>query len=433
MKNTLRTKKFILKNIALLLGIAIFSTSVTAATGGNLDGTFIVTGYNNEVKTTEGSLRITTLGSESEVKTLTPTTDYAIKLTATDLDGLGNSSQNDTYKQTYPNAGKLELKVALFYSSTNLENSSDLPAEKTAVKNAFDALEGVNENGDQFVYTWMFSESTGADPVLVKKETSDSPQTFYQNSTWKAYTSTDVGKKPTVVSDKDATSFNFVFPFAVSKVAKEGGQWYLAVETKDNDGGVSFDYKTGYAMNWYGEITTPVATDGKSEIDWGVIDVNTEEKRKYETNKQTVEGIKYISNGKYAQNVKSTAAWAATALTSDYVWPYTEPEGWSPSSPAFIESVASSETTYNAVLKTDDVPTGKQEFAIKANLKGTLIESLAGATQVSTVNQVLASPEKTTEAGDTVAYDFYLQLSEDFQNGKYDGVVTLTVSDATPE
>jgi len=133
-------------------------------------------------------------------------------------------------------------------------------------------------------------------------EPNNNPPNPPNNTTWQM-----VSGECSQPANLDVTTGDWVFAFVPGKVATESvapADWdaqSLATNQANQSGEL---YVRDKAMNWYGEITVPAS------VDWGTVPMGlTFENATY--NPQTA-SIKYIANGDYFEDIKSSDNWTGS-------------------------------------------------------------------------------------------------------------------------
>jgi|GEM_PF-3374850 len=216
-----------------------------------------------------------------------------------------------------------------------------------------------------------------------------------EDTTWSLLSENCVLPNESELTDDTIKEFEFIFRVMIGKVARmtEGdSHWMLAYQTM-SESGTFYDYyavddKPGLKMDWYCEVESPTG------IDWGNImpGISYEE----ETSKQRVTGVRYISNGKYNEQVKFDADWKG------------------------VEEKTVAQLTSDAL--------NKNEFALKVNNNDNLQSSKQipsdGSFVITSENNEPTNYEGVTRDD----YYFYIKLNENFDMGMYTGNITFGIS-----
>jgi len=202
---------------------------------------------------TVDSISIYQTDHSTVVTSMTPQTEYAVKVTVTDADTLADLAT---------------VEVTIFYDSDGDNDPLDVPGTGDT-QNA--AILTCTVGGTP---SWQIDPSSGTTWVLVEA-----------NSV-----------QPTLTE----TTGDFWFHFKSGKVATEALDWDVYAEADDGGGtpGTLYD-SSGYDMNWYGEITGVSAT-----VSFGAVTLGSSD-----TISTSAVSATYISNGPYDEQVKSDAAW----------------------------------------------------------------------------------------------------------------------------
>lgn len=184
------------------------------------------------------------------------------------------------------------------------------------------------------------------------------------------------------------TTGSFSFIFTPGKVAYETpglDKWQLAAKATDVAAGTGWNFDAeGALMNWYGQITVPAAS-----VNWGTLAGGTDFAA---TSKPLGSTINFISNGDYAEHVRSTAAWSGASQTAN--------------------------------LDAAGVCTTAQQFALKADDSSTL----ATAVLLGTTGTPIDSGGRTNEAGlNETAMNLWVKLAATFAPDSYQGTITYSI------
>lgn len=215
-------------------------------------------------------------GTTGTPAALTPRQTYDIKVTVSDADGLGNLDS---------------LLVKVYDDSTGSLNESE---------GAFNTV-AVNE---QHAVSMTWTRSTNS-------------VVFNAIGSWSLGTSTLPSQEHLDGVD-DPTSFTFVFPLTIGKVACETNgdryEWYVGARAVDSGALTGFGYFNGsypyLNMNWYGEVSVP----SNATVNWGGLSAGTTYS---DANaKQDLGGpVTYTANGDHAYTLKSSTSWTAADLS----------------------------------------------------------------------------------------------------------------------
>ena len=293
MKRKTRFNKFGL--VLALLALVVVTLPVMADEG-DVTGSFGTAGA-PEIS----SILIHDTGTTDEPGSLTPMQTYDIKVTIAKAEGLGYLDS---------------LVVKLFADTAG--NGLDQYTESN-----FNAA--IGDMISAAVITWSKSTNTAALDAG-------------ESESWALGTAT-LPSAGDIDGEGDPTSFTFVFPLTIGKIARETDgdyyEWYLAAKATDASALSGYGYFESAVpyktMNWYGEMIVP---DDKV-IDWGGLPAGT-----LSTDDRASErlafGMRYIANGGYRMTAKTDTTWTA------------DPEG--------------------SVTLTEDLqPTGLDEFYLRAN------------------------------------------------------------------
>lgn len=338
-------------------------------------GSFVASGFNNPI--TLSDLALTQWNAETShydsVTTLVPTQTYRISFTVSDLDSLD----------------WVLIEAAL------MKDESLVDTDENGIDDTFESASGINTNGDQFDFT--FNPSMTEPALYLEPETN-------VVSSW-----TLIGSNVATLEPGSIT-YDFTFDFTVSKAAGVGS-WALNVRVSDDyneNPRLSTDVLRlqGINMAWYGELAFTAQTD----LCWGEIKDRSDQ---YTDALKRSLTLTSTSNGAYKRLVKADVLWEGIK-TQD-------------------TAIAFDESTLDASLVSDTASQPSQSFAIRINESD--LESqgaTAGYLQLTGTDQILfQSSEKTTELGNTQAVHAYIQLSSQFQNGSYTGMIHFGLSNLT--
>ena len=180
----------------------------------------------------------------TEATSMTPQTEYALKITVTDWNTLNDIS---------------EIEVIIKTNSTNID-ADDSPTDKAT-------------------YKWTSGGWSLVGP---------------SDSTWNI---TDDSRAPSNLNDTTGTWWLHFIPGKVARESTSGG-WDIYVNVTDK-GGLSTNNIAGYDMNWYGEIS---ASD--TSYSFGEINLGTTDQGITSPNDGYID-VKTISNGNYKIQSKS--------------------------------------------------------------------------------------------------------------------------------
>lgn len=330
--------------LALMIGL-MPSTMALAAEQGSATGSFSVGG----VAPTVSALEVySDAGCTTVASALTPQVVYYVKVTVSDPNTL-NNIDNVTLK--------------LYYDAGTTH-----PDEATITTG--------NEQRAA-IFTWTKAGSVwGVDAGA--------------GTSWAAVGASSVAPSTT------ATTGDWIFAIKLGKVATEtpvgsGNVWELHARATDHE-----DYTSGYycastkLVSWYGEIqlNTPNITFGEVALKsgWDFPGWTSD------TNKYTGVSVKFIANGDYASNVKSSATW-------------TGPGG-----------IATLDPTGYCI--------NDNEFALKVYHQ----DVYGSAYLVDTTGVNCRLGTQTLETGDGITTGtFWLKVAQHFPVGSYSGTITFTI------
>lgn len=380
-----------LLTVLLIATLSLFAVSeVRAATNGDVTGTFSSTGYNNASSIDSANLvinSVTQASGQAEVAVvttaLTPQLDYYVDFDISDLDGFDD----------------IVVEFQFYYYDSETETSHEVDFDNNA-----------DTETDAYKILWYGANGKS------DSETAQTGFVFDNNTTsWEfnpeAYTGTDFAS---TVTGTDTTK-TFKIYFTPSKVAPASstGNWVAAVKVYDFIGESGWDFAgstpddtqfgslDGYTMDWYGEITD----GGSQSVTWASATAGMD----YGTgadSQQAYTGMTYISNSNYYQQVKASEVWTQT----------------------------SGDVAGDATLKT--LFTGGNQFGLRAYTFGTYVGTeidtqspaytQVGHVSLATIGGVYYA--RTGEAGEGSEIRLQLSLSDNFQNGSYEGTITLGIT-----
>lgn len=367
--------------------------------------------------------------------TLIPLQQYKIALTITDQDTIADLER---------------VEIRFWYSG-------DL--------NTFDSQHEVSIDGQSFVVTWL---ALSNEVSIVNQE-----GVLESTLTWDL-----IAFKAPTPDDLVEVSFTFEFEFVISKVSPRSTltEWHFGAIV--NDGKVSVEeaekinvitessisklnigqsLEDGFNMAFYGEVILP--TDAQfmwEDMTAGTSFLNSKTK--------SLANIVFLSNDAYAVQIKSSDVWNAV-LTQDVI----DRLGLTPTDEIAILLSLNEDTLigvtykdYNAAMEAsiliydsvylpgvegenltgatlssheDFLGEEKQLFAIGfADFEAS--DGLSFTNVVSSFTTFEASAdairERSNEDGIVVTLSLILALSEYFQNARYEGVLTINITNITP-
>ena len=232
---------------------------VFGATSDNLTGQFTL----GNSAPTVNNVTIYETNRTDIATSLTPLTEYSVKVTVADANQLSDLSW---------------VKVTVFWDETGTDNASNIPADNTMKAVTFTCTVGTTP-------TWGMNPSSGTTWVLM----------------------TDNCTQPSL----SGPSGDFFFNFKPGKVATEkASDWNAYGQAQDTSSALGTLYETrSYAMNWYGgiDVTTTNAT-------WTGVTTGMD----FDATNAKVEGISvnYIANGDYRVAVTTDSSWGSAALNT---------------------------------------------------------------------------------------------------------------------
>lgn len=328
----------------------------------------------------------------------------------------------------------------------------------------FESHQEINTNGETFVMKWTALDTSFS---LVNQDT-----ILSSDVSWSMLTSLTP-----VETDLTASSFVFEIEFVISKVAprSDNAQWHVGAIVEDGRVSVEASEKenfitqsqvaklnigssldVGFNMAFYGEVILPeVAQYAWTDVSAGI--------RFIDENNQSLNDIIFISNDNYESQIKSSEVWEAV-LTQDAI----DSLGLTPTDEIAIELVlgvatlvgvtfqdfndALNETillyesiflpgiegdnltgatlTSSEALLEDEkqlFAIGFADFAAADGLGYTTISSTFTAFE----EQTDASRQRSSELGQTITLLLTIALSDYFQNARYEGVLTINITNLT--
>ncbi len=200
-------------------------------------------------------------GRVGEAVSMTPQTEYAVRVTVFD----GYTLSNLTY-----------VRVILFYDADGTYAAGDVPAvgdtQTAAVLTCTVGATPVWEIDAGVGTTWSIVSANCRQPAL------------------------------------SATTGDFWFHFIPGTVATEttgAAMWHIYAEAA-NGNGSGDNYQDNINMNWYGEITVSTLT-----IDFGSVALGSD----FADNPFSDISITYICNGNYQQQIKASSPWTADGFS----------------------------------------------------------------------------------------------------------------------
>jgi hypothetical protein len=370
-----RIKRLFYISVIAIMALLYAAPMIQADEVKTLPGSFTASGYNNPTEITDLVLLPGDSSNNTPIQQgtiLYPQIEYRIQFTLSDLDTLADL-ESVMVKWFWDDADVLDVDQ-VFGSSAN--NDTD-------------------DTGEAYVWEWT-KEIVNDAPVITKgtvyKTGYDSNNTSWGDDLDSSY--------PDASFDYTQEITIFTIKVLGSKIAHlaENNTWNVAVYVDDGDvteGEYSFEVLSGFSMGWYGEINVP----GGTEFDWGVVEHDST----YSDHPAAVvNDVNFISNSYYQQNIYADQYWE-----SDIYHPVTG-------------------VMYLGELDNTGDTDGVQEFALRAHEDSVYANSI----QVWDYSRSLGiSDGATPEAGDDYDYNMWLKIADHFQNGTYDGLIYLRISD----
>lgn len=374
------------KMLVLLLMIVstlFFTSTVYSATTGQITGSFTSSGYNNQsIIAEEISVYHIDENAYTEVgmltSSLTPDLEYYIEFSVSDLDGL-EDIELDIYLFFYEDYDLSVTDEQLFSVGTNHINTNEEALHVT--------WDGVFENDvlisedfvlekDESFTNWKLDPSITVDSSSVNLKSVSIGSKY--NRTYKVYFTTEK-----------------VAPYSSS------GEWQVLIVSNDKklsetEPDQVFQYKTQLTMQYYGEVNL----DSISTLEWN--DVYPGMSYDDENAKGSIQNIKYLSNAPYYIIVKSSEVWNQVVGNVNVNATVTNN--------ALLDNTVSIVATTASVWSSNLNSIGQIDFL---NLK-----------PIGDVN------ERTTAIYDMKDVYLYLKLSPQFQNGQYQGTISIGIVNA---
>lgn len=229
-----------------------------------------------------------TVGTPAETTTMTPLTEYNVKVDVTD-----NNTLNDL----------TTVKTTIYYDADGTYDAGDRPDT------------GNTQTGAILIWTNGGSPAWTIDPSA--------------STTWSVNSGSS--SAPTLTNSTGTFEFYFT-PGKVAKETLEPDEWHVYAVA--NDGSTGDAYQEDREMNWYGEITVSGTTSfgtvplGSSGSPSGAVSVT------------------YIANGAYDEQIKSDTTWVGQT-SSGTISLYTS--GTSPGSAQFALKADDDNTLADAI------------------------------------------------------------------------------------
>ena len=433
-------KKFISFTLTLLTLMLIISSAegrMVEATSQDADGSFNTVGFNNapQVLRFQGPLAQGT-------GALTPQQVYTVLIEVEDRDGIRDLES---------------LELRFYYAATG---GGIEPNSLEEVEDIFASNDRISPSGEALVMRWENNGGAWESPETTVRP--DNPMSGFQmvvedasgsllndgsgrrfggvthaSVTWEIVNSTvpAIGANPGVI---EGTTFVFEVSFRISKVAPETNftLWRLGTLIKDartiitfdedqlNDGFSSFPtLKTSnvnplpqndslsptnadaYSMNFYAEID--LAQDMIADWNDPAYDNTIQPAIVFaDDNHVSLPGIQYISNSTFTRQIQTDPQWSATRSATVGEETYFATIQHAPLISSSIDRFRMAAQEHTAVFDRDTAIILRENNE-KANF-----------------NNV----SRTFEVGIAFDYFLFLELSQSFQNGIYQGNIILTVT-----
>ena len=402
-----------MKKIRLMLFssllLALFTVTsllnVMASDNNDVDGSFESVGFNNPVEL-RGFELLDSQGNAAYA--LNPFQTYTVRLTLHDEDSIADVKS---------------VALVFYYGQ---EETSDLGGLISG---------GTTNDGEVFVAQWerdnIESEPFAATaPAVFEIKSSGSSVDNVNDEnefTWAIQNSTTPAILADFNEELDTKTFTFEFEFRVSKVAPQtsAGEWRFGLSVVDglfpnessedlttssalrvvSSGDPLEGPGTQFNMNWFGEVVIPEAmqivwTDVVPPLDFGG-----------ENSLTTTDQIRFISNGSYERATAASDIWE-------------------------IVGDPAADNSTKAALALGDL-TEAQTFGLLAAISESstynlnrgdsrLSPSAAGDTQYT----ILGGNGRTEELGNSYVFEYYLALSEFFQNATYKGSIEIKINNS---
>ena len=192
-----------------------------------------------------------------------------------------------------------------------------------------------------------------------------------------------------LVPDDDDTSGTWEFRFHPGKAAPQGANWQMEASVTSGVITVQVSYAGSIVMNWYGEIAVNTAP-----VNWGSVQPGSD----FQSNKVTGISVKYISNGNFVGQIKSSSPWQGGAtldpsgncsLASQFALKANWLDSYNP--PNRAELVGTTGTTFYEP-GAGDLPTGEGGLEVNSNtLWLKLADQFAKGQHDGTITYIIAS------------------------------------------
>lgn len=267
---TMETRRFVAMVLIVAMLAAMLPMAVVAVLPGGVlasENDSITASFTlgNEAPTVDNAA-IMDVNHNAEVMSLTPQTEYLLKVSVGDANKLSDLTK---------------IEVQFFYDNNTevIEDETNMPV--------------ADGQQDRITLTW----ENGTTP-----EWSLSAGT---STTWAI--DTDNSTKP---SNMELPSGDFYFDFTPGMVARHADDWDLYVTVYDGSGHVHQYFGNDYDMNWYGAVT--MITSGT--VTWGAVAPGVDFGG---TNSALTDNIsvKYVCNGAFYESVSAAStSWGGATL-----------------------------------------------------------------------------------------------------------------------
>jgi hypothetical protein len=242
--------------LGLVLLVSLIPIPALAADSGSTSGSF-------ETGNSDPTVDAVALYESDETTTATamsPQTEYAVKVTATDANTLDDIST---------------VTVTIFYDLDGTYDPGDVPTGGN-VQTAAILTCTVDTTP-----TWQIDAVSGAGSWAIVGASC---------------------KQPTLTE----STGDFWFHFKPGKVATEttgAAKWHVYAKADDLGGTPGTNYQSNRSMSWYGEISINTA-----DVSWGTVSPGSD----FSSNSQTGISVTYIANGAYDEQVSAGSSWTGS-------------------------------------------------------------------------------------------------------------------------
>lgn len=218
---------------------------------------------------------------------------------------------------------------------------------------------------------------------------------FGVNSSWEKIEIVDTVPILPDTEDFSASSFAFTFRIKIGKIARQtvgDAKWHVGALVTDKGGMEGYLAQTGLTMNFYGEVKVEWP-ESYHKVEWGDIppgiDFDASAARAL-----VQAPIKYLANGNYNQQIKSSDTWESGEAT------------------AYLSEDAA----------------GANHFSLKANSTANdyITAVLLGSEMTTLRDNGTATNEQGFSVNDN-SNNLYIKLNQDFAKGVFTGAITYGI------